>query len=274
MAVRSSISCWSALLVLAATLVAAPPTTQAAQADRCVAVFFRGFGASVGTSGMDNLEAHLVAAFGGNPARPFSSAVFNWTDQQQAFDFINGFTDIGCLVLAGHSFGANATIELTTDFLMPAGIPVDLLVQFDSVGANDNVLPAGVAQGYNYHQVSTGGFFEPQGEMTVQGSTNVYVENDYNVFDSDITHTQIDCPLFERTPADYAALFGSQPDLYARVESHVAVLYVAEAVPALGLPGIAALILTVLASAGRAMQRPGPGRSPVALMGPGCGNAL
>jgi hypothetical protein len=238
------------LLLLAATLL----TAQAAHADRCVAVFFRGFGAAVGSSGMDRLEAHLVTAFGGDPARPFSSAVFNWTDQQQAFDFIAGFSDVDCLVLAGHSFGANAAVELTTDFLMPADIPVDLLVQFDSVGANDDVLPASVAQGYNYHQVSTGGFFEPQGEMNVEGSTNIYVESDYNVSDSDITHTEIDCPLFERTPAEYAALFGSQPDLYARVESHVGELFFAEAVPALGIPGIAVLIMTILASTRRFVQ--------------------
>jgi hypothetical protein len=250
MRIRPASSNWFAWLVLAATLL----STQAAYADRCVGVFFRGFGADVGTSGMDNLEAHLVAAFGGDPARPFSSAVFNWTDQQQAFEFINGFSDIGCLVVAGHSFGANSAIELTTDFLMPAGIPVDLLVQFDSVGANDDVLPAGVAQGYNYHQVSTGGFFEPQGESNVEGSTNVYVENEFNVSDADITHTQIDCPLFERTPAEYAALFGSQPDLYARIESHVAALCLAAAVPMLGIPGIAALLGTILVSVRRAGQ--------------------
>jgi hypothetical protein len=251
MKTRSSAHFLFALFVLAGTLLAAP---QAAQADRCVGVFFRGFGASVGNSGMDNLEAHLVAAFGGDPSRPFSSAVFNWTDQQQAFDFIDGFSDIGCLVLAGHSFGANSAIELTTDFLVPAGIPVDLLVQFDSVGANDDVLPAGVAQAYNYHQVSTGGIFEPQGEQNVLGSTNVYVENEYGVLDSDISHTQLDCPMFERTPAAYAALFGSQPDLYARVEGHVAALCVAVAVPALGLPGVVGLIVVILAIAHRASR--------------------
>ena len=61
-----------------------------AEAGRCVGVFFRGFNAPVGTSGMDNLEAHLFAAFGGDPIRPFSTSVFNWTDQQQAFDFVEG----------------------------------------------------------------------------------------------------------------------------------------------------------------------------------------
>ena len=249
---RSSKLRGSALLALVAALLAAPLS---AQADRCVAVFFRGFGAAVGTSGMDNLDAHLLAAFGGNPARPFSSGVFNWTDQQQAFDFIDGFSDIDCLLVAGHSFGANSAIELTTDFLMPAGIPVDLLVQFDSVGTNDDVLPTGVVQGYNYHQVSTGGIFEPQGASNVQGSTNVYVEDAYGVLDSDITHTQIDCPLFERSSPAYTVLFGTQPDLYARVEDHVQPLYFAAPVPTLERPAIAALIALILAGARRIGQR-------------------
>ena len=249
-----SISQRSALFVLVAALLFAPEVSQAGQDGRCVAVFFRGFGAAVGSSGMDNLEAHLVAAFGGDPTRPFSSAVFNWTEQQQAFDFIDSFSDVGCLTIAGHSFGANSAIELVTDFLMPAGIPVDLLVQFDSVGTNDDVLPDGVAEGYNYHQVSTGGFFEPQGEMDVEGSTNIYVEEEYGVPDSAITHTEIDCPLFERTPAEYAALFGTQPDLYARVESHLATLCLSAAVPVLGLPGLVVLMATILAGTGRALR--------------------
>lgn len=211
-----------------------------AEAGRCVGVFFRGFNAPVGTSGMDNLEAHLFAAFGGDPIRPFSTGVFNWTDQQQAFDFVDSFSDIDCVVLAGHSFGANSAIEFTTDFLEPAGVSVDVLVQFDSVGANDDVLPPSVTQGFNYHQVSTG-FFEPQGESNVQGSTNVYVEQEYSVPDTAISHTEIDCPLFERTPEAYAALFGSQPDLYERVEDHVAPLFDVTPVPFMGLPGLTAL---------------------------------
>ena len=238
----------SAWLVLPLLLLAAAGP---ARAERCVGVFIRGFNAPIGTSGMDNLDAHLSAAFGGNPNKPFSSAVFNWPEQQAAFDFIDSFTDISCLVIAGHSFGANAAVELIDNFLIPAGIPVDLLVQFDSVGANDDVLPAGVAAGYNYHQSSTG-FFEPEGEATVVGSTNVYVEVDYGVSDSQITHTEIDCPLFERSPGDYTALFGTQPDLFARVEDHVAALCASTPIPVLGLPGTALLILALIGGAHRA----------------------
>jgi hypothetical protein len=195
---------------------------------------------------MDNLEAYLVAVYGGNPARPFSTAVFNWTDQSAAFAFVDGFSDVDCVILAGHSFGANSAVEFATNFLEPAGIPVDWLFLFDSVGANDGVLPANVVGGFNYHQVSTG-LFEPQGESTVQGATNVYVEQDYGVSDADITHTEIDCPLFERSESGYASLFGSQPDLYARIEDQVAPLFALRAVPGLGAPG-AALLLSILAA--------------------------
>lgn len=228
--------------VCAAGVLAPSP----AAAGRCVGVFFRGFGASAGTSGMDQLEAHLVAAFGGRPERPFSTDVFDWFEQPEAAAFVAGFGDIDCVVVAGHSFGANAAIEFAAGDLAMAGLPVDVLVQFDSVGANDGVLPGSVVAGFNYHQVSTG-FFEPEGEANVQGSTNVSVELDYGVSNSAITHTEIDCPLFERSPPDYAALFGTQPDLYARVEAHVAPLFEVAPVPGLGVPG---LLLLGLAGAG------------------------
>ena len=195
---------------------------------------------------MDDLDATLASVFGGNPTQPFSSQVFAYTDQQEAFDFIDGFTDLGCLVLIGHSFGADSAIELVTDFLSPAGIPVDLLIQLDSVGIDDDVLPPGVFEGFNYYQISTG-FFEPEGEPFVAGSTNYQVEDLYGVTNADITHTTIDCALFAYTQAAYAALFGSQPDLYSRIVDHIAVACVT-AVPALGRMGVAVLVLTFLAT--------------------------
>jgi pimeloyl-ACP methyl ester carboxylesterase len=234
-------------------LVLALLSASTAEAGRCVGVFFRGFGAAVGTSGMDNLEDSLFSAFGGDPARPFSTGVFNWTDQQQAFDFVQGLTDIDCLVLAGHSFGANSAVEFTTDFLEPAGIPVDRLFLFDSVGASDDVLPTSVVRGFNYHQVSTG-FAEPEGVSNVEGATNIYVEEDYGVSDGDISHTQIDCPLFERSEAGYAALFGSQPDLYARVEIELAPLFDMTPVPSSPWPGTVALIATLVAIGASALH--------------------
>jgi len=168
-------------------------------------------------------------------------------------------------VLVGHSFGANSAIELVTDFLAPAQITVDLLIQLDSVGASDDAVPAGVLQGINYYQVSTG-LFEPQGESSVAGATNIQVEALYGVANSDISHTQIDCPLFDYTPSQYAALFGSQPDLHASIVDHITAACAID-VPALGRPGLAALVAALVAAAAvaaaaghrRGAQRPSAG---------------
>ena len=242
---------WILALAIVAGIVGVP---QAALAERTVVVLLRGFNASQGDSGMDRLAASLEAAFGGDPARPFSSQVFNYNELQDAFDFVDGFSDVGCLIVGGHSFGGDASIELVTDFLTPAGIMVDLLVQFDSVGIGDEVLPEEVGLGLNYYQESTG-FFEPQGERNVVGSINTYVEQFYGVTDFDITHTTIDCPFFDYSAAAYAMLFGSQPDLYARIEDQIAALC-AVAVPALGPAGIVVLVAVLLAAARRKFTRP------------------
>ena len=113
---------WFALLAIAAALVAAP---QVAEADRTVTVLFTGLGAAPGNAGMDDLDATLASVFGGNPAQPFSSQVFPYTDQQEAFDFIDGFTDLGCLVLIGHSFGADSA----TGVFVPEGVDGGQLVK-------------------------------------------------------------------------------------------------------------------------------------------------
>lgn len=237
------------------TIAFAAATPGVAFADRTVAVFFRGFGATPGASGMDALEDALASAFGGRPGRPFSSQVYAYTELQAAFDFIDGFTDVDCLILVGHSFGGDAAVELAASFLGPAGIPVDLLIQLDSVGLGDEVLPPGVAQGFNYYQISTG-LFEPQGETFVEGASNFQVETLYGVTNSDITHTTIDCPQFDYSDTAYAALFGSQPDLYARIEDHLAAVC-GVAVPALGARG-ALLLATILTMTSRRLASPKP----------------
>jgi len=244
---------WTALWMLAFAIGVAP---QVAEADRTVAVLFTGFGATPGNAGMDGLEASLASTFGGISDQPFSSQVFAYTDLQGAFDFIDSFADLGCLILVGHSFGANSTIELVTDFLSPSGVGVDLLIQLDSVGVGDEVLPPGVLQGYNYYQISTS-LFEPQGETFVAGSMNYKVEDLYGVTDSDITHTTIDCAFFAYSESAYTALFGSQPDLYARIADHLFVAC-AVAAPAIGPLGIAIFASLALAIGRRAASRQRP----------------
>lgn len=240
---------WVAGIALALTIVAAAAP---ASAQRLVAVLFTGFGAIPGGAGLDELEAALLDRFGGDPARPYSSRVFAYTEESAAFAFVDGFPDLDRLVVIGHSFGADASIELVTDLLAPAGIPVDLLIQLDSVGLGDEVLPAGVALGLNYYQVSTS-LFEPQGETFVAGSENFQVEVLYGVSDADITHTTIEEPLFEYSETAYAALFGAQPDLFARIEARVAAL-VAPGVPGLFGVGGGLLLVATLAAALRALR--------------------
>jgi len=240
-----SIPLWLVLLAIVG-VTTAPKIAEA----RTVTVLFRGFLASP-PAGMDRLADTLEANFGGNPTQPFSSQVFAYTQQQQAFDFIDSFDDIDCLILAGHSFGGNSAIVLVTDYLDPAGITVDLLILFDSVGANDDVLPSSVIEGINYHQISTG-LFEPQGVASVAGSSNYQVEALYGVGNADITHTEIDCPLFERSEVDYLALFGSQPDLFARIVERVFEIC-AVAVSSLRWLASVALVMGLVATAYRSL---------------------
>lgn len=173
-----------ASMIILGALLAVPGT---AHASRLVVVLFTGFSASGDNTGMQTLNTTLQAQFGGNPAMPFSSMVFGHSEQQAAFNFIDGFNDVCCIVLIGHSLGGDAVIELSADFLAPRR--VDLTIQIDSVGVGDEVLPANVDRGINYYQVSTGAL-EPQGAMNVVGATNINVEVLFG--DDTITHTSID----------------------------------------------------------------------------------
>ena len=171
-------------MIVIGVLLAAPGT---AHASRLVVVLFTGFSASSGNTGMETLNTELQARFGGNPAMPFSSMVFGHTQQQAAFNFINGFDDVCCIVLIGHSLGGDSVIELAADFLAPRR--VGLTIQIESIGVGDEVLPANVNRGINYYQVSTG-LLEPQGAMNVVGAANINVEVLFD--DTSITHTSID----------------------------------------------------------------------------------
>lgn len=192
-----------------------------------VVVLFTGFNASTnGDTGMDELNLLLENTdFDG---LNYSGDVFQFFEQQQAFDYIAGFDNIDCLVLIGHSFGADSAVELATDFLLPSGIEVDLTVQFDSVGIGDDVLPVNVLHGVNYYQNSTG-LFEPEGETNVTAANpnlttveNYYVESLYGVADGVILHTDIDNARFNYSPAQYKAIFGNQPDLHERIAAEIA----------------------------------------------------
>jgi pimeloyl-ACP methyl ester carboxylesterase len=154
-------------------------------------VLFTGLFAGPGPdTGMDFLNTTLAAS--GIPN--YLGQVFEWTERQQAFDWIQqNSSDRSTLVLIGHSFGGSSALQVANDFLRPVGVTVDLTIQLDSVtnffGGTNNVLPTNVDLGINYYQISTG-LFDPQGEDFVMGAANFNAEVVFN--DTAITHTSID----------------------------------------------------------------------------------
>ncbi|QEG37827.1 PEP-CTERM sorting domain-containing protein [Bythopirellula goksoeyrii] len=165
-------------------------SVQSAAALTNQVVFFNGFLADTNPStGLGILNSTLTML--GIPG--YEGKLFEWTQRQQAYDWVQQYTsDRSTLVLVGHSFGGNSAFELADDFLKPAGLTVDLVIQLDPVayqsGAIDMV-PTNVDVGINYYQISTG-LFEPQGEDFVAGATNINTEVLFN--DTSITHTSID----------------------------------------------------------------------------------
>ena len=176
-------------------LVTALSVTKPTNAD-IVTVLFTGFLSPVPGSGMEALDMTLSDLFATEfPDLNYSGQAFEYTQKQDALDFINSFDEIDRLYLAGHSFGGSSLIQLAENMLAPLNMSVDLTFQIDSVDnflgpPPDDVLPDNVKAGYNYYQISTGGIFEPQGEMFVAGAININVEILFN--DPSITHTSID----------------------------------------------------------------------------------
>ncbi len=174
--------CFAAILWLVLCQSAWGATTQV--------VLFTGFLSGAGpNTGMGILNSTLSQL--GLPG--YTGMVFEWNNKQGAFDWLQQTGNRTTLVIIGHSFGGNSTLQLANDWLKPVGITVDLTVQIDPVknfdsGAND-VLPTNVDVGYNYWQESTG-FFEPQGEDFVAGATNIQAEVFFN--DNSITHNSLD----------------------------------------------------------------------------------
>lgn len=64
----------------------------------------------------------------------------------------------------GHSFGGDTAIEIAEE-LAKMRIAVDLLIQIDSVGYNDDVLPGNVKKGVNLWSSSREGL---NGESHIQ----------------------------------------------------------------------------------------------------------
>ena len=171
-----------------------PASAKSLQAD-IVTVLFTGFLSPVAGSGMEALNFDLSDRFASDrPSLVYSGQAFQYTEREDALDYINSIQTIDYLIVIGHSFGGSSAIQLVENFLAPINIDVDLTFQIDSVdnpygSPSDDALPDNVNAGSNYYQISSG-IFEPQGETFVQGATNINTEVYFN--DTTITHNSID----------------------------------------------------------------------------------
>ena len=83
---------------------------------------------------MDSLNMTLADRFASNyPALTYSGKAFEYTQRQDALDYINSIDEIDRLYLVGHSFGGSSLIQLAENFLAPNNIIVDLTFQIESV---------------------------------------------------------------------------------------------------------------------------------------------
>ena len=123
-----------------------PASAKPLQAD-IVTVLFTGFLSPVAGSGMEALNFDLSDRFASDrPSLVYSGQAFQYTEREDALDYINSIQTIDYLIVIGHSFGGSSAIQLVENFLAPINIDVDLTFQIDSVdnpygSPSDDALP-------------------------------------------------------------------------------------------------------------------------------------
>ena len=169
--------------------IAAGVTPTATTPRRVVVALFTGF---LGSSGDDiGIEQiHQLLLDESSPRVEVMARRFGHTHQQSAVEFVVSNAERSEIVLIGHSFGGDSAIEVA-ESVSRLSLTVYRLVQIDSVGVRDNILPGNVGHGLNFFQEATE-LLEPQGERFVQGSTNVRGEVHFGLRDETLTHTNID----------------------------------------------------------------------------------
>jgi pimeloyl-ACP methyl ester carboxylesterase len=204
-------------------LICFAPSAVPADGDIVAALFVGAFTDPADpAAGMNQLNVALNSTDFGEFI--YSGLVYDDADEQGAIDDILA-QDVERLVLIGHSLGGQAVVNVART-LENSGVIVNLTVQLDSFGNDDDLLPANVRQGFNYYQT-------PIFPDVIGGETNVTavdpntkvenfkVETLYGVADDQISHTQIDDRQFGYDDPGYAALFGDQPDLHHRIAGHI-----------------------------------------------------
>jgi hypothetical protein len=149
------------------------------QSNRVIIVVFTGFASQTinETTGMQK----LVDAFRQEAKLDQSNLkmpIFAWDGRKDAISYLNslGLKNNDKLIVIGHSYGGDTAILLANE-LKKRNRRVDLLIQVDSVGSSDDVLPSNVAKGINYYQADDNpmsiGRFKVQQEVI--NSTNLDV---------------------------------------------------------------------------------------------------
>ncbi|MCZ8226057.1 MAG: DUF2974 domain-containing protein [Microcystis sp. LE19-84.1B] len=106
--------------------------------------------------------------------------IFAWNEKKDAINYLSNLrlNNNDKLIVIGHSYGGDTAILLAKE-LKKRNRRVDLLVQVDSVGSSDDVLPSNVAKGINYYQADDNpislGRFKVQQEVI--NSTNLDVNS-------------------------------------------------------------------------------------------------
>jgi len=111
--------------------------------------------------------------------------IYEWDETDEACAYIKGAIETDpCqpVVIIGHSLGGDTAVQVA-ECLNKSGICVDLLIQIESVGVEDEKKPKNVNKGVNIWSRSREGI---NGASWVEGSENIAIDNS--------THTDIDEP--------------------------------------------------------------------------------
>ena len=173
---------WASAIAVAAVTLVHPLTADAALKSSAGSVYlFRGL-ANIFSLGLDDLSSQLAA-------KGVQSTVLNynyWSDVAEQIE-VRYSTDKGALpvVLMGHSFGADVTLDLAAE-LKKHNIPVALIIEFDAV--TEKIVPSNVQHVIN--------FYEPEGiGLKLQGAPGFHgrIDNvDLSKSDPDINHLNIE----------------------------------------------------------------------------------
>ena len=120
------------------------------------------------------------------------------------------------LIVYGQSFGGAAVTKLARE-LEARGIPVQLAVQVDSVGRNDDVIPANVRRAANLYQ-DDGWLIrgEPEVRAADPAKTEILGNFRFSYADKEVDMSRV--PWHQRLARDAHAKMCNDPEVWAKVE--------------------------------------------------------